>query len=360
MSTAENSPKLYLKQALALAETRLGLCAPNPSVGCVIVKDNKVIGEGCHLACGEAHAEVAALEQAGANAKGAVAYVTLEPCAHVGRTPPCTDALIKAQVSRVVYGFADPNPQATGGAGCLREEGIECQHIHLPDIAVFYAAYVNWVKTKTARLTAKIAISQDGKYASIKGPTAQITGGKLGEFTAKQRLAHDAILTSIKTVLADDPQMNVRLADTTIAKPVIILDSQAALPLTAKLFDTAQSLTIIHAETAEPLRLQALEKAGVTCVAVASDAANQLEAAGIAAVLGKLGYHRVWIETGGLWLDSLLAAELVSKLYIYSGVKTLGETNTKAFQASGAWLERATSMQETPFGNESCVAISFS
>src|SRR3989344_2995168 len=160
----------YLKRALKLAEKRRGFCSPNPAVGAVVVKDGKIIGEGWHEKAGAPHAEVMALASAGSSAAGGILYVTLEPCSHTGRTPPCTDLIIKTGIKAVYYGFKDSNLTVSGqGEFYLKSAGIACEQIELPEINAFYRSYAHWLKTKKPWVTAKIALSLDEKIASVDG-----------------------------------------------------------------------------------------------------------------------------------------------------------------------------------------------
>ena len=295
----ENNDLIYLAQALNLAQIRRGFCSPNPSVGAVITLENKVIATGYHLACGSPHAEVDALKKLSMRAQGATIYVTLEPCSHWGRTPPCTDALIQAGIKRVVYSYNDPNPEVTGkGAFALQLKGIRCDYIPLPEITTFYASYHHWLETKTPFITAKIALTLDGKIAGKSGERIQITGKALQEFTHASRKTADAILTTIKTILYDDPQLNVRLSNETIAKPIYILDSELNFPCTATVLKTAKSLTLFHAHDANPMHQQQLIKQGIRCIAINKNEYG-LDLKQAIQQIGQDGIHDLWVEAGG-------------------------------------------------------------
>lgn len=201
----------HLRRALELARRGSGMTAPNPCVGCVIVRDGEVVGEGYHPRAGEPHAEVFALAQAGAQARGATAYVSLEPCSHHGKTPPCTDALIAAGVARVVIGMPDPNPQAAGGATVLRAAGIAVEFADDP--SAFEQLNEGWIKrvrTGMPFVTAKIALSMDARVSLTAGVPARMThhGGEV--VTRRLRSQADAVLVGAATVIADDPELTVR------------------------------------------------------------------------------------------------------------------------------------------------------
>src|SRR3990167_7826390 len=204
----------YLNEALVLAKKRRGFCAPNPSVGAVIVKNRKMIGSANHWAAGYFHAERQALMEIGKKAKGASLYVTLEPCCHWGKTPPCTDIIIHSGIKKVFYAARDPNPIISGkGIQILKSAGILCEQIKLPAIDLFYQSYYYWTQHHLPWVTAKLAMSLDGKIAGPQGEPVSLTGAQLNTFTHQSRRESDAILTTVNTIIHDDPQMNVRLHD---------------------------------------------------------------------------------------------------------------------------------------------------
>lgn len=314
----------YLKQTLELARTRRGFCAPNPPVGALIVRDGQVIATGYHFGAGFPHAEVEALKKVDNKAPEATIYVSLEPCCHWGRTPPCTDALIKANVKRVIYGYRDPNPIVSGkGEAALIAAGIACEYIAVPEIDAFYQSYQHWHRTKTPFITAKIAVSLDGKIAGKQGEPIQITGQALKEFTHQQRKDSDAILTTAKTIILDNPQMNVRLQSETIAKPIYILDSELNLPLDAKLFETAKSITVFHAKRAANERQQALTELGVRCISVEENEGLNLNQ--VIEFIGKDGIHDLWVEAGGKCFAAFVNQKLVQRAFIYIAPWVMGE-----------------------------------
>jgi len=308
----------YLLNALALAQQRRGFCAPNPAVGAVIVDTHgKIVGSGHHYGAGFPHAEIEALKSLQDSAAASTLYVTLEPCCHFGRTPPCTDAILKAGIKHVVYGYQDPNPLVAGkGAAQLREQGVRCDLVSLPEIAQFYQSYQHWQRYRTPFMTAKLAMSLDGKIAGPAGERVQLTGPELQRLTHERRLASDAILTTAKTILQDDPQLNVRLDGQVIAKPIYLIDRQLRLPLTAQIVNTAQSVTIFHAHSASQSTKHELLKLGLRCIAL-DETPNGLDLDQVLAHIGQEGMHDVWVEAGGTFFSSLLHENRVQRLLIY-------------------------------------------
>ena len=230
----------FLSRAVTLAERGRGSTAPNPVVGCVIVKDGRIVGEGFHPRAGDPHAEVFALREAGPEARGADVYVTLEPCSHFGKTPPCADALIAAGPARVIIGMRDPNPGSADGAERLRAAGIQVEFAHDPE--PFMALVEGWLKRIAVGIpfvTAKLALSLDAHGAFRAGDRAAITGASGGEVTRLLRSAADAVLVSASTVSADDPALTVRGADGHLAsrQPLrVVLVRESLPPLDAALF----------------------------------------------------------------------------------------------------------------------------
>lgn len=320
----------FLQLALAQAERGQGFCAPNPAVGAVIVRDEQVIARGYHAGPGQDHAEVMALKYC-EQAQGATLYVTLEPCCHYGRTPPCTTAIIAAGITHVYFAVQDPNRHVSAqGQAVLRQAGIVCEQIDVSSITEFYHDYIQWLQTGKASVTAKLALSFDGKIAAQAGKPIAISGPKLKQYTHQQRLKADAIMTTAQTIIADDPQLNVRLSTTVMAKPLLVVDRQARLPLSAQVFKTAQSITLFHADGADTKRLQALQNQGVHCVALDSTAVT-LDLSAIVKHCGKLGYHSVWLEAGGQLTQAMLQQHLLDTLILYISPVILGKQALPAF-----------------------------
>src|SRR3990167_3956342 len=210
---------LQMQQALSLAQSQRGCCAPNPAVGAVIVKEGQVISTGTHLGSGHPHAEIEALKSLGDQAKGATLIVTLEPCCHFGKTPPCTDQIIKSGIGEVYFVLLDPNPVVAGkGVTALKKAGIRCELIDLPEIRAFYESYIYWINNHRPWVTAKMALSLDGKIAGPDRVSVNITGKALQQLTHQYRQKSDALLTTINTIIHDNPQLNVRLDHTLVNK----------------------------------------------------------------------------------------------------------------------------------------------
>ncbi len=352
-----NDNHRFMRRALHLAAERRGFCAPNPAVGAVAVKAGKIIGEGVHWAYGHPHAEVMALQSLGEEAVGATLYVTLEPCSHYGKTPPCTDLLIQRGVREVFFGMQDPNPRVSGGgAAVLQEAGISCQLSPDPEIEKFYQSYRYWLVRGLPWVTIKLAISLDGKIAGLRGAPVQITGPECQRYTHRKRLHSDAILTTAATIIADNPQLNIRLTDEVIAKPLYILDSRLRLPLTAQVFRTAKSLIVFHDAHAPAEKLTQLQAANVKCIAVSSDDRG-LHLPEILSSIGADGCHDLWVEAGGRTFHSFLSANLAQCALIYVAPKILGSQGTPAFTHSEGWSSRPEQITWTQCGADVIASI---
>lgn len=327
----------FLKQALQQAQLRRGFCSPNPSVGAVVVKEGQIIGQGCHWACGFPHAESVALGALGKSAQGASLYVTLEPCSHHGRTPPCTDLIIRSGVSEVFFGMQDPNTGVSGrGAEVLRAAGIPCTQILCPQVEDFYQSYRHWLKTAQPWVTLKLAISFDGKIAGEQGKPVEISGAGCRQLTHQLRRQSDAILTTVQTILTDDPRLNVRLNNEIIAKPLYILDSHLRMPEQAKVFETCRPLTIFHGRQASAAQREILENRQVRCIAVA-EGDESLDLQEILHHIGKDGRHDLWVEAGGRCFHRFMKHSLAQNVYIYVAPKILGPAATAAFTQDFNW-----------------------
>ena len=350
----------HLLCALALAQVGQGRCAPNPAVGAVVVHEGRVIAEAAHQGAGSAHAEVAALETLrAAQARGATVYVTLEPCCHHGKTPPCTDYLIARGVGAVVYGLRDPNYQVAGqGAAQLRAAGIACTQHPLPEIQDFYASYTYWQRTQRPRVTAKLALSIDGKIAAPGGGPTPITGPELQHYTHTLRDRSDALLTTARTVIADDPQYNVRLPDQPIrTKKLYVLDSGLSLPVQARVVTTTAALTLFYRAEGMAPELHALqervllwEKQGVRCIALPSDPTQGLLT--VLQQIGADGIHDLWVEAGARCFASLVGARLLHRALLYVSPKVLGAEAISGFEGMMDLRAHATQVCWRPYGSE--------
>lgn len=318
----------YLLQALAAAAPRRGHCAPNPAVGALLVDaSGTVVAIGTHFAAGHPHAEVAAIAAyAGTDYHALCLYITLEPCAHHGKTPPCVDAIKAAGIGRVVFAYRDPNPQVAGrGQRTLQAAGIPCEHTAVPAIDLFYRSYAHWVATQRPWVTVKMAMTADGYCARKKGERLWITGQAANALTHQARAQADAILTTAQTVLADDPQLNARLPTGTVPKPVYVLDRACRLTAGRRLEQTATSLTCYHAHGAHPpLAPLAARYQAVACQG------TQLAWPAVLSAIGAQGIHDLWVEAGPTLLATLHAGGWINALRIYRSPHPLGEPGLRA------------------------------
>ncbi len=316
----------YLMMAEALRYTALGewTSSPNPCVGCVIAKDGVVLGFGHSQVAGGAHAEVMALRMAGDDARGATVYVTLEPCSHFGKTPPCADALVQAQVARVVVALRDPNPLVAGqGLARLKQHGVEVE------VGVLHAAALEHHKGFFSRMILqkpwvriKTAASLDGRIALKDGQSKWITGAAARSDVQRLRARSCAMITSIETVLADDPQLNVREFPVVRQPLKVILDSQMRTPCNAKIL--SQGKVILFAAK-ESVRRTELEASGVEVVVLANAADGRVDLQAALAFLARRGCNEVTIEAGGNLCGAFLQAGLVDEMVIYQAPVLLGE-----------------------------------
>jgi diaminohydroxyphosphoribosylaminopyrimidine deaminase / 5-amino-6-(5-phosphoribosylamino)uracil reductase len=320
--TAQDS--VWMAQALRLAERGLYTTSPNPRVGCVLVRDGDIVGEGWHERAGEPHAEVLALRAAGEAARGATVYVTLEPCSHHGRTPPCADALIAAGIARVAVAVQDPNPRVAGqGIAKLRAAGIEVE-CGLMEAAAreLNIGFFARMTRGTAWLRSKIAMSLDGRTALANGVSQWITGEAARQDVQHWRARSCAVLTGIGTVLADDPQLNVRGIETARQPLRAVVDSLLHMPLNARLLQ--QNGVMVYTATQDAQKIAALEKSGARVV-VLPDANGQVDAAAVLRDLAAQGCNEVLVEAGSKLNGALLKAGLVDELVLYLAPQLLGD-----------------------------------
>ncbi len=307
----------FMRRALALAGRGLGNVSPNPPVGCVIVKGERIVGEGWHSFYGGPHAEIAALNAAGDAARGATVYVTLMPCAHCGKTPPCTQALIRAGVARVVAAVEDPNPISGNGAAELRQAGVSVVHGLLAEAAAYLMrGFFKHCATGLPFVTWKYAMSLDGRVATAKRQSKWLSGEVSRRQVQQMRREHDAILVGVGTILADDPRLNVR--ELPGAKPLrIIADSLCRTPATAKIFaEEGGEIVILCTAAAPAARREMLEKKGarVFCLP-AKNGMVELNAA--MKTLADLGVRMVFCEAGPRLAAGLLAESLIDEVVAF-------------------------------------------
>ena len=321
----------HMALALELAELGLFTTRPNPRVGCVLAHGEQVVGSGWHQQAGAPHAEVHALAAAGARARGATAYVTLEPCAHFGRTPPCADALIAAGVARVVAACVDPFPQVAGlGLARLSAAGIETETglMHAQARAL-NAGFFSRVERGRPWLRLKLAMSVDGRTALANGQSRWLTGPEARRDVHRLRARACAILTGVDTVLADDPGLDVRLdaadlPELTVPAPIkVILDRHLRTPPVAKLFSTPGAVLIAHCNAGSERTRSALRAAGAELWQLPLDPAEQLPA--LFVELGKRAINEVHTEAGAVLCGALLQSGLVDELLLYQAPILLGQ-----------------------------------
>ena len=328
----------YMLQAIQLAKQGEGWTNPNPMVGAVIVKNGRIIGKGYHKKCGELHAERNAIASLTESAEGATIYVTLEPCCHYGKTPPCTEAIIEQKIKRVVIGSRDPNPKVAGkGVQMLREAGVtvvedfmreECDQLN----PVFF----HYITTKTPYVVMKYAMTLDGKIATKTGASKWITGESARKEVQHMRHQYMGIMAGIGTVLADDPMLNVRIPG--LKSPVrIICDSGLRIPMDSQIVKTAKEYRTIVAYAGEHSwegckeaeeKEEQLHTAGVETVSV-PDADGRVDLRKLMEYLGKQGIDSVLLEGGGTLNDAALSAGIVNEICAFIAPKIFGGAGAK-------------------------------
>lgn len=330
----QNHDSLYMQKALELAKLGRFTTSPNPNVGCILVKDHHIVGEGYHHKAGEAHAEVNALAMAGEKASGATAYVTLEPCSHYGRTPPCADALIKAGVKRVVIAMLDPNPQVAGrGLAKLQQAGIEATYGLLADEAeAINKGFLKRMRTGLPYVQLKLAASMDGRTAMASGESKWITSPQARQDVQVFRAQSSAILSTSATVLADNPALTVRwnelptaiqaiYPEETLRQPVrVILDSQNRLNEAYQFAAQAGESWLVHTQPSETIWSDF-----VKTYQVEPTLNQQVNLTSLMQLLGQQHINSVWVEAGATLAGALIQQNLVDELIIYFAPKLLGD-----------------------------------
>lgn len=323
--TSTIADQQHMARALQLAARGLYTTDPNPRVGCVLVRDDEVVGEGWHQRAGEGHAEYIALQAAGPRAQGSTAYVTLEPCCHHGRTPPCTDALIEAGVTRVVAAMQDPNVRvAGGGLAQLHNAGIEVScGLMEAEARALNPGFIRRMEEGRPHVRLKLAMSLDGRTALANGDSRWITGEDARQDVQTLRARSSAILTGINTVLADDPSLNVRLPDTRRQPLRVILDGDLRTPPTARLLGLPGEV-LIFTTSDDPQRSAHLQANGARVVTVAGSP----DGLALDAVMRELALremNEVHVECGATLAGALLEARLLDELVVYMAPSVLGD-----------------------------------
>jgi diaminohydroxyphosphoribosylaminopyrimidine deaminase / 5-amino-6-(5-phosphoribosylamino)uracil reductase len=320
--------RYYMGMALDLARKGQGFTSPNPMVGALVVKEGRVVGEGYHRSAGQAHAEIVALREAGESAQGATLYVTLEPCNHVGRTPPCTRAVVRAGIKRAVVAMKDPNPDvAGGGAEYLSGVGIEVILGVCEDQARrLNEFFVKYVRTKRPFVIVKCAATLDGRIATRTGDSKWVTGEPAREFVHHLRHAVDAIMVGINTIKTDNPRLTTRLKNVASKDPIrIVLDSRLTIPFGAQVLTVASDAEtwIVTGDNVSTEKSSALERKNVRVLA-APLKRGRIDLDSLMTRLGALGITSLLIEGGSRVLASAFRARIVDKVVFFYAPKILG------------------------------------
>lgn len=352
----------YMRRALRLAGR--GRTSPNPMVGAVVVRDGEIVGEGFHPMAGQPHAEVFALRAAGERAKGAEMYVSLEPCCHQGRTPPCTDALIRSGVKRVYAAMVDPDPKVAGnGIAILKKAVIEVEVGLLESQArELNRAFIKRVTTGLPFVLWKSAMTLDGKIASRTGDSRWVTGEDARRAVHRLRNESDAVIVGIGTVLADDPELTVRGVKGSVNPMRVVVDSNASTPPDARLLSTEARTVIAVTSMAPEERVETLRQSGAR-VLVLPDRDGQVNLRALMTELVDLGVNSVLLESGGELAASMLDAGLIDRGLLFIAPKIIGGRDAKT-PVEGEGIEQMAHAIGTPaprvrrYGDD--VALEFS
>ncbi|WP_370249304.1 bifunctional diaminohydroxyphosphoribosylaminopyrimidine deaminase/5-amino-6-(5-phosphoribosylamino)uracil reductase RibD [Thalassolituus sp.] len=332
MSVATVADRQWMAAALKLAAQGIYSTSPNPRVGCILVKDGEAIGEGWHQKAGEPHAEVLALRAAGDNARGATAYVTLEPCSHYGRTPPCAEGLIKAGVSRVVAAVCDPNPDVAGrGFQMLREAGIEVVESCMEDQATaINEGFMKRMRTGLPLVRMKLAMSLDGRTAMASGQSQWITGPEARRDVQRLRARSCAVITGADSVLIDNPSMTVRAEEAGLTIPAdlqrqplrVIVDGEHRVNASAKIFAQAGDI-LIASRTAPTTPVERDANSG-NLTYWAGEKSDRTDLSGLLRHLAEQGHNEILVESGAQLAGAFVMAGLVDELIVYCAPTILG------------------------------------
>jgi diaminohydroxyphosphoribosylaminopyrimidine deaminase/5-amino-6-(5-phosphoribosylamino)uracil reductase len=325
-----------MARAIQLAKRGLYTCKPNPRVGCVLAKDGKVLSEGWHRYAGRGHAEIEALAKV-PDARGATAYVTLEPCSHYGKTPPCSLALIDAGIVRVVTAMRDPNPLVAGqGLQQLRDAGIDVQcGVLETEAASLNPGFIKRMQSGVPFVTAKLAMSLDGRTATVSGDSKWITSEAARADVQRLRAGSCALLTGINTVLADDPSLNARVPEETVVQPLrVILDSALQMPVKAKMA-ALPGRSVILTCSGDAQKTHALRQAGFEVQRLAADAQGRVALDEAMRFLGALQINDVLVEAGPTLNGALLRGGHVDRWVVYMAPLLLGDAGRGLFTLPG-------------------------
>ena len=320
----------YMKHAIELAEKGEGFTNPNPLVGAVIVKEGRIIGEGWHKNYGGLHAERNALASLSESAEGAEMYVTLEPCCHYGKTPPCTDAIIKHRLSKVIIGSRDPNPEVAGkGVAILRSAGIEVvENFMKEECDRLNPVFFHYITENTPYVVMKYAMTADGKIATRTGESKWITGKESREYVHKLRHKYAGIMAGIGTITADDPMLNVRIPG--LKSPVrIICDSNLRIDENSKICQTANKYrTIIACSSEDSEKEKILESLGIEIIKVPGED-GRTDLRKLMKILGEKGIDSILLEGGGTLNENALKNDIVNEIKIFIAPKIFGGRDAK-------------------------------
>ncbi len=324
-----------MAQSLRFADRARYSTDPNPRVGCVLVKDAKIVGAGWHKRAGGAHAEIMALEKAGVKALGATAYVTLEPCCHHGKTPPCTEALINARVSKVIAAMYDPNPKVgRKGLELLTRAGIETNCGLLAfDAEILNRGFCKRMRTGKPYVVAKLAMSMDGRTAMASGESQWITGEAARQDVHRLRARSGAVVTGIGTVISDNPSLTARLGPThdELVQPVrVIVDSALRMPTNA-IIGGLPGKSFIATVITDPLKKEPLEKAGFEIVSLPAGEDGRVQLAALIDFLGVKEINEVLLEAGSVLSGGMLQSRLIDELVVYMAPVVLGDAGRGLF-----------------------------
>ncbi|NMB41626.1 MAG: bifunctional diaminohydroxyphosphoribosylaminopyrimidine deaminase/5-amino-6-(5-phosphoribosylamino)uracil reductase RibD [Firmicutes bacterium] len=326
-----DSDERYMWMALDLARQGRGKTSPNPLVGAILVKDGEVVGTGFHKKAGDRHAEIIALQDAAEKARAATLYINLEPCCHYGKTPPCTEAIIRAGVRKVVIAVIDPNPLVSGkGIRRLEKAGIKIKLGVLEDKAKrLNEVYFKYITTQKPFVIVKTAMTLDGKIATSSGESRWISGERSRKFVHRLRSVTDGIMVGINTALQDDPLLTARFDGVKSPGPVrIIVDSKGRLPLDSKIVKTASEIKTVLAttESVRPDKIKVLESSGVE-ILMLPQKKKQVSLQKLMSALGAMGITSLLVEGGGTLNYSLLNENIIDKIYFFIAPLLFGGEN---------------------------------
>ncbi|MCT4594297.1 MAG: bifunctional diaminohydroxyphosphoribosylaminopyrimidine deaminase/5-amino-6-(5-phosphoribosylamino)uracil reductase RibD [Anaeromicrobium sp.] len=323
----------YMKRAIELAKKGEGLVSPNPLVGAVIVKDGKVIGEGYHKYYGGNHAEIEAFNSANDSVEGATMYVTLEPCFHKGKTPPCVKEIIKRKIKRVVIGIKDPNPLVAGKSiELLKDEKIQVQvGLCSEEIKILNEEFIKYITTKEPFCILKSAMTLDGKIATKTGDSKWITNEKSREYVHQLRNRVSAIMVGVDTIIKDDPMLNTRLTGTSVDPLKIIVDTRGRIPIESRVVNMDSDKGVILATTnlIDKEKEEELKNRGVNLIKTPLKN-DRVDLKYLFKELGNRGIDSLLIEGGGTLNDSLLREDLIDKIIFFIGPKIIGGKDSKS------------------------------